>query len=365
MKRLFSALVVLVCALAFVLYAELRAQRMDLQGDAGSSGTVEGTEVRVVARLGARVAAVRVREGDRVEAGQLVAELECNEPRAQLRQAKAAVALAEARVVAALRQLDAAKVSADALAHRADAAAAQTEAAKAQINAVEARRAAAQRNAARVDRMVGSGGVTERDVDQSAAAAAELVASKSAVRHTASAAEAERPALVQQVAAARNQAAAAEAQVAVARADVARAEESVATAELLVAECAVKSPTSGVIQTRNFEPGEVVGPGSAIATVIRTDALWVRFYVPNAELEHAQPGRSVRIVADAVEGEVFQGAIRVVGQQAEFTPRNVQTREDRDRLVYRVEADVVGQAGALRPGMPVEVRIADSAPEAP
>jgi HlyD family secretion protein len=80
-------------------------------------------------------------------------------------------------------------------------------------------------------------------------------------------------------------------------------------------------------------------------------------YVPNAELSAAAPGRQVVAVADAWPGKTFEGAIRRVSASAEFTPRNVQTREDRDRLVYAVDVVIPNPDGLLRPGMPVEISI--------
>lgn len=81
------------------------------------------------------------------------------------------------------------------------------------------------------------------------------------------------------------------------------------------------------------------------------------FYLPNAELAAAAPGRPVQLRADAWPGQTFPGTILRVAAEAEFTPRNVQTREDRDRLVYAVEVAIPNADERLRPGMPVDVAI--------
>jgi HlyD family secretion protein len=115
------------------------------------------------------------------------------------------------------------------------------------------------------------------------------------------------------------------------------------------------------VQARNFEPGEVVLPGSRVLTVVDLDEVRSTFYLPNAELAAAASGKRVSVHADPYPGEVFPGTIRHVSSKAEFTPRNVQTREDRDRLVYGVEVTIPNPGRKLRPGMPVEAVIEGTA----
>jgi HlyD family secretion protein len=86
------------------------------------------------------------------------------------------------------------------------------------------------------------------------------------------------------------------------------------------------------------------------------------FYLPNAELGRAQPGADAELRVDAYLGEVFRGTVRHVASEAEFTPRNVQTREDRDRLVYAVEIQLDNPGGRLRAGMPAEVLLPGTGP---
>jgi HlyD family secretion protein len=85
------------------------------------------------------------------------------------------------------------------------------------------------------------------------------------------------------------------------------------------------------------------------------------FYLPNAELGAVKPGGRATVVADAWPGEAFEGKVRTVALEAEFTPRNIQTRTDRDRLVYPIEVTVVNRDGKLRAGMPVQVTLEGTA----
>jgi HlyD family secretion protein len=151
------------------------------------------------------------------------------------------------------------------------------------------------------------------------------------------------------------QAAAAQTEAARKNADAARA--GVARAESTVRECRLFAPREAIVQTRSYEPGEVVLPGANLLSLVYLDEVRATFYLPNAELGAAGPKKAVTVVADAYPGQHFTGFIRHVSAKAEFTPKDVQTREDRDRLVYAVEVTLANPEKKLRPGMPVEVAI--------
>jgi HlyD family secretion protein len=154
---------------------------------------------------------------------------------------------------------------------------------------------------------------------------------------------------------------AAGAQIDTARGNVSAVEAGVRRAEIAVQECKLVAPRAGVVQSRNYEPGEVVLPGAHVLTLVDLNEVKSTFYLPNAELAAAAPGKRVSVRADAWPSDTFAGSIRHVSSKAEFTPRNVQTREDRDRLVYGVEVVLANPGYKLRPGMPVEVVIEGTA----
>ncbi len=104
-----------------------------------------------------------------------------------------------------------------------------------------------------------------------------------------------------------------------------------------------------------LEPGSVAGPGSRVLTLVNTSTARVIFFLPNAELGRAKLGATAQVHVDAFPDRTFEGTVRRIAAEAEFTPRNVQTREDRDRLVYAVEVHVDNPDGTLRAGMPAEV----------
>ena len=171
------------------------------------------------------------------------------------------------------------------------------------------------------------------------------------------AAEAQARASAEQARAAENAIRASGAQAAAAEASVKAAEEAAARSRLLAEECLVKAPRGGLVDDLPHEPGELVAAGQPLARLVDLSVLKAIFYLPNAEVGAARPGGRALVVADAWPGETFEGTVATVSAEAEFTPRNIQTRSDRDRLVYPVEVRLPNPAGKLRPGMPVQVTL--------
>lgn len=343
MKRVVVVFLVLATGLGVALYLKLRDQEREASRPPGSSGVVEGTRVTVSARLAARVTRMAAQEGDRVEAGDVLAELDCAEP-------DAAVAEGEARVEAARVQVAIARAQAEAAMFQARAAARQADGLRLQAAAVEVQGANAKRQSDRVVRLASDGVAAETSRENAETAARDLER-----RFRAAAAGADASLL--QARAADRQARAAPDQVRAAEALLAAGEAALARARALKAECRVVAPRGGTVTLRAREPGEVVLPGSTLYEITDLSEPRVTFYVANADLGRVAPGDPVEAVADARPGMTFSGVVRRVAAEAEFTPRTVQTRSDRERLVYEVEATLSDPQHLLRAGMPVEVTV--------
>jgi HlyD family secretion protein len=147
------------------------------------------------------------------------------------------------------------------------------------------------------------------------------------------------------------------AQVDAAVANVEAVRAAVERARLLAAECEVRAPRDAVVEELPFEAGELVAPGAVLVRLVDLTEVTATFYLPNAELGVARPGAPAVVVADAWPGDRFRGTVATVGARAEFTPRNIQTRTDRDRLVYPIEVRIPNPDRRLRPGMPVQVTL--------
>jgi HlyD family secretion protein len=341
MRRVVLVLAAVVAVLAALISVRVWTQTRALAGPSGGSGEIEGVVVEVSSRVGARVVEIPVREGQPVREGDLLVRLDCADPEAQLAEAEARLAAAGAHAAAAAAQIRASR-SARVAAGAAEAAA------RAQAAAIEAQRDAAERQARRLSGLEAD--VPESRIDETRAGAAGLAHQASAARSQASASGEQARAADVGVRAAEAQAEAAAAQVRAAGAQVARV-------RLLVADCELRAPRDAEISALPHEPGELVAPGAVLARLVDLSAPTATFYLPNAELGAVRPGARAVVVADAWPGERFEGTVRTVALEAEFTPRNVQTRSDRDRLVYPVEVTVSNRDGKLRAGMPVEVTL--------
>jgi len=142
--------------------------------------------------------------------------------------------------------------------------------------------------------------------------------------------------------------------------DAARAVVDAATAELAqwedrISRAEIRSPIDGVLLDRFFLPGELVLPGWPVATVADLDQLEVSVYLPEADLGWANVGDPVQVRVDAYPERIFHGLVIYISDQAEFTPRNVQTPEERVILVYEVRVLVINPGRALKPGLPADV----------
>lgn len=357
MKKALIIFVILVAGLATALTLRLRQQQLEAGRPSGGSATIEGVVSDVVPRIGARIATLTVEEGDAVKAGQVVVTLECDEPLAVLHQAEAQLAAGEAAVPQVDLAVELAKTAIANAQLQATAATAVADATRAQRQALNVQRKAAARQTKRLETLEAAGVTSEATLDQTRTQVASLGQQLQAISANASAADAQASVVAGGENTAKVQLRIAEAKAAAVQKDLDVARAAVARAKVTVGECTLRAPRDGIVQSRPFDPGEVAMPGSRLLTVIDIRTVKATFYLPNAELGDAAPGRKVVVVADAYPSVTFDGTIRRVGTSAEFTPRNVQTREDRDRLVYAVEVAIPNADGRLRPGMPVEVTL--------
>jgi len=346
MKRALALILVLATALAVALMLHVRNLRTGKRGPAGGTGVIEGVDVDITSRLSTRITKVNAREGDVVKHGDLLVELDCTEAQATLDQTESQWASARAT-------FEAAQASAKSAAQSASAAAGTIDAAKSQRDVLEAEESSARADLERTERLTREGVLSASALEDARTKHVVLLSQIAAQHANERVTRDQAGALWTSGSAAKLQAIAAENNI---RAELA----AVARAEAAVRECKLTAPRDGMIAARNFEPGEAVQPGAVILTLTDLGEARTRFYLPNDDLGFAAPGKAVRVVADAYPGQSFAGTIFYVSARAEFTPRNVQTREDRERLVYAVAVRIPNVDLRLRSGMPVEVSIEGS-----
>jgi len=146
-------------------------------------------------------------------------------------------------------------------------------------------------------------------------------------------------------------------EIAVAEANVKQARESLGLSRITLDNATLLAPTAGVITVRQAEIGEVVSPGTPVATLADMDHLWLRAYVPETDLGKIRWGQAATVRTDTYPSKTYKGRISFISPQAEFTPKSVQTFQERVTLVYRIKIDVENPNHELKPGMPADAEI--------
>lgn len=144
--------------------------------------------------------------------------------------------------------------------------------------------------------------------------------------------------------------------IALARAQLEQAQAGLAQAREVQANCTVVAPTDGTVSDVPVEAGEVLAPGAPIAVILDLQNLWVKIYLPLTDFGRARRGQQAVVTSDAVPGQEFAGEVIAVSDEAEFTPKNIQTREQRVNEVFWVKVGLGAASGLLKPGMPAEAR---------
>jgi HlyD family secretion protein len=304
-----------------------------------ASGHVEATETRIAPDVGGRLLTLTVREGDRVEAGQVLMTLDTRDARLAIDRARAERAAADAQlrlVQAGARVEDIAQAQS------------QIETARAELSAARAELDASEQDLARFESLLANNSGSRKQRDDAATrrdVARERVASAESRVKTAQEAHAKL------LAGARAE------EVEAARARVTAATAQIATLQKGVTDATLKSPVSGIVTEKLVEVGEIIAARAPALVVVDLDRAWADVFVPEPAIPQIKIGQAATVFTDD-GGPGIAGTIGYISPKAEFTPRNVQTAEERSKLVYRVRINVDNKDGVLKQGMPVEAEIA-------
>ncbi len=151
--------------------------------------------------------------------------------------------------------------------------------------------------------------------------------------------------------------AAAEESVSVAQASIKNAQASLKLAEIILGYTILYAPFSGVILVRNAELGEEMQPGTPVFTLADLDHVWLRAYINETDIGRVRFGQAALMTTDSYPGHKYVGRISLISQNAEFTPKSVETHAERVTLVYRIRIDIENQSHELKPGMPADATI--------
>ncbi len=303
------------------------------------SGHVEATEVRLAPEMGGRLLTLDVKEGDRVTAGQRILTIDATDLQLSIARAKTEQASAEAQ----LRL-----VSASARVEDVQQAQAQVDAANADVPAAQAEVEAANADLQRFELLLTRKSGSQKQRDDAATRRDVAVARLDAARKRVAAAEAS---LTRVKAGARRE------EVAVAQSRIATAQAAIASLEDQLQDATLNSPVSGVVTEKLAEAGEVIAPRAPVVVITDLDHAWADVYVPEPSVPRITLGQAATLFTDA-GGAGIQGKVTYISPKAEFTPRNVQTADERAKLVYRIRVTVDNSGGVLKQGMPVDATLA-------
>ena len=303
------------------------------------SGHVEATEVRLAPEMGGRVLTLEVKEGDRVEAGARILTIDATDLGLAIARAVTERASAEA-------QLRLVRVSARSEDVRQ--AEAQVDAARAEVPAAKAEVDAATADLERFELLLTRKSGSQKQRDDAVTRRQVAVARLEAAEKRVAAAEST---------VARVKVGARKEEVDVAQSRIATTAAAIATLEDQVKDATLLSPVAGIVTEKLTEAGEMIAPRSPVVVITDLDHAWADVYVPEPAIPRIKLGQAATLFTDA-GGAGLPGTVSYISPKAEFTPRNVQTSEERAKLVYRIRITVDNTAGVLKQGMPVDAELA-------
>lgn len=317
------ALVLLLAAGGWYFWREREAH--DPLAAFALSGNVDVHQVELGFRVTGRIAELKVQEGDAVQPGEVLAQLDRVPFDNDFAAAKADVAVAQAQLNKLTHGYRVEEIAQ----------------ARAAVRQQEASLTNARVTARRLQELFVNKLVTHQQVDDADARVRESEAQLASAQEQLKLVT--RGSRVEDIEAQKSTLQAAEARLAV--------------ANTALNDTTLHAPSHGVVSVRSREAGAIVQAGQTVYTVALTDPIWIRAYVPQPRLGRIKPGMRVTIEVDSMPGKQYEGSVGFIAPDAEFTPKNVQTEQVRDDLVYRIRVIAQDPDGVLRQGMPVTVQV--------
>ncbi|MHB8124981.1 MAG: HlyD family secretion protein [Desulfitobacteriaceae bacterium] len=303
------------------------------------SGTIEGTQLPVQPELGGRIVDLSVREGQFIKAGDTITKLDDSQAKISLDSAKSQQAQAQAKLndlLGGTRSEEIRRLQ-DVLAQ-----------VKANIDGLAQNLQFEENNLTNDQKLYAAGAISKKDLDVQQNKRDIVKAQYEGAQANANAAQAS----LDQALAGNTQPT-----IQAQKAAVDTAAQSVKSAELTLSKLTIKSPINGQVLYQQVQPGQVVNPGTTLVTLINPDDLWVKIYVPEAKLSQVKVGETALVAVDAYPNKKFKGQIQYVSDQSEFTPKNVQTKEERTTIVFAVKISITEGKDLLKSGMPADVTL--------
>ncbi|MGC8718791.1 MAG: HlyD family secretion protein [Thermodesulforhabdaceae bacterium] len=350
-SRAFVVIVVIAASIATLIALSFFRKPSLPEGLIQANGRIEGDRFTVSSKVPGKIVEMFVREGDSVQEGQIVARLDDAQISARVDQARQAVSTLEAQLKAIQFALDLLRKDVPLAVETARAALSQARAAhaSAQIQAEQA-----ERDAMRYEKLFSSGAIDKRRFEQ-----ADL-SRKVAMNQLRSAQEAVKTAEKQlaQALLGYDRIKTKEAEVEAISAQLEQARAALREAEATLNDLTIRAPTSGVVTNRMVDMGEVITAGTPLFDIVNLDRLYLQVYIPEKDIGKVRLGLPARIYVDAFPEAFFPATVKYIASRAQFTPKEVQTPDERVKLVFAVRLYLDENPDhRLTPGLPADAVI--------
>ena len=320
-KVLILALLIILAISSYFLYFKKQVDPNRVK----VSGNIETTTVGVGFKIAGHVVQRLVEEGDSIKRGQPIAKLETGDLELEVANAKAQLLASQAvfaQLVNGSRPQD-------------------VSAARAAMRSAEADRNNAAAEYQRTQQLFAQNAISAQDRDRSRTAYETAAArADQAAQQLSLVMEGPR-----------------QEEIALAAARLEQAKQALNLAQTRLAYAQVASPIDGVVLSKNIESGEYVSSGTPVVTVGVLDEVWLKAYIAEGDLGRVKLGQKVAVTTDTYPNKIYNGTIGFIASEAEFTPKNIQTAEERVKLVYRIKIMIENTSRELKPGMPADAVI--------
>jgi len=345
------ALAVPLFACLYFVYNHLFYQAPLPEGLIQANGRIEGDHIIVSSKFSGRIHSLRVQEGDAVKSGQILVELDDTQVRIRATQAEKAVATLRARVEALQMELEVMRKEVPLAIDSAEAEVAHTTAMAAKAEATEQQ---ARRDALRQQQLASQGAASRQREEQAGLALEAAHHDMSASRTAVTRAQKQ----LAQVKLGWERINVREGELKAVLAQLEQSEAALAEAQSILSDLVIKAPADGVIHTHMADVGEMAAPGTPLLDLVDLDRLYLKVYVPEIQIGKLRVGLPARIRTDCFPDRDIAATLRMISARAEFTPKEVQTHDERTKLVYAVKLYLDENPDhSLTPGMPADAVI--------
>jgi HlyD family secretion protein len=303
------------------------------------TGTIEADEVKISCELGGIISEVFIKEGQRIKAGNRVANIDMTDLNIKLRKAENRLEFAKTKLNEILNGARNEEIKS---------ARANVRKTKVQLEGFKKNYEYRLENFNNIKKLYNEGAVSNQQLDDSKSLLDSAETNLKSIEKQYESSLAALELLLN---------GATEYNIKANQLEVEKAEIEIDNLKNQINKCKIKAPIDGIIQTLNFNKGELIPTGGVISTVIDTDNLWVKIYISEKELFKIKLGEDVYILTDPNDKNTIKGKVVYISSEAEFTPKNVESKENKEEMVFEVKIKILEKDNSLKPGMFVDIKL--------